>query len=66
LSAKAMGHGKRSGETLPLLFKASDTETFHTTFAYSAATDAWQWLMDDEVGGKSTPFARLKLTRKGQ
>ena len=36
----------------------------HTTFAYNRATDTWIWLIDNESGGKLTPFARVKLTRK--
>lgn len=64
LSGQAIGHAKRSGEEIALLFKDSDGSTFHTTFAYSKSTDTWQWSLDGEEGGKLRPFARVKLTRK--
>ncbi|MBZ5665184.1 MAG: DUF1579 family protein [Acidobacteriia bacterium] len=64
LSAQAIGHAKRSGDEIALLFKGKDGSSFHTKFAYSKSTDTWQWFMDDEEGGKRKPFARVKLTRK--
>jgi hypothetical protein len=59
-----MGHGKRNGDEIAFLFNSPDGSSIHTTFCYNKNTDNWQWLMDNEVGGKLTPFARLKLTRK--
>jgi hypothetical protein len=64
LDARAIGHGKRSGDDIAFLFKGGDGSLFHTTFAYSPTTDTWQWLMDGEEGGKLQPFARVTLTRK--
>jgi hypothetical protein len=64
ISAQAIGHGKRSGDEIAFLFKGKDGSSFHTTFAYSKSTDTWQWLMDDEEGGKLKPFARVRLTNK--
>jgi hypothetical protein len=64
LSAHAIGHAKRSGDTIAFLFKIKEGFSFHTTFAYNKSTDTWQWLMDGEEGGKLQPFARVKLTRK--
>ncbi len=55
--------GKRSGDGIAFLFKDKDS-TIHTTFAYSKSTDTWQWLIDNEAGGKLSEFARVKLTRK--
>jgi len=64
LSAQAIGHAKRSGDEIAFLFRGQDGSIFHTTFAYSRGTDSWQWLMDDEGGGKIQPFARVRLTKK--
>lgn len=61
LSAQAIGHGKRNGNTIPFLFKGSNGSLFHTTFAYDPAAGSWQWLMDGEQNGKLQPFARLTL-----
>jgi hypothetical protein len=63
LSAQGIARGKRSGDEIAFLFKDKDS-SIHTTFAYSKSTDAWQWLIDNEAGGKVSEFARLKLTRK--
>jgi hypothetical protein len=63
LSGDAIGHGKRNGDDIAFFFESKDGN-FHTTFAYNKSTDTWQWIMDNEIGGKRTPFARLKLTRK--
>ena len=63
LSAQGIAHGKRSGDEIAFLFKDKDGSV-HTTFAYSKSTDTWQWLIDNEAGGKVSEFARLKLTRK--
>ena len=63
LSGDGIGHGKRSGDEIAFFFESKDGN-FHTTFAYSKSTDTWQWIMDNEIGGKLSPFARLKLTRK--
>ena len=64
LSAQAIGHGKRSGDNIPFLFKGADGSLFHTTFAYDNKADTWQWLMDGEENGKLQPFARVKLTKE--
>ncbi len=63
LSGDAIGHGKRSGDEIAFFFASKDGN-FHTTFVYSKSSDTWQWIMDNEIGGKLSPFARLKLTRK--
>ncbi|HEY4902964.1 MAG TPA: hypothetical protein VIH89_05775 [Candidatus Sulfotelmatobacter sp.] len=64
LSAQTMGHGKRNGDEIAFLFNSPDGSSIHTAFSYNKNTGTWQWLMDNEVGGKLTPFARVKLTRK--
>lgn len=55
--------GKRSSDGIVFLFKDKDS-SIHTTFAYNKSGDTWQWLIDNEAGGKVSEFARLKLTRK--
>ena len=62
-SAQGIARGKRSGDEIAFLFKSKDGN-FHTTFVYNKSNDSWQWIMDGEEGGKLSPFARVKLTRK--
>ena len=65
LSAQGIAHGKRSGDGIAFLFKDKDNDSsIHNTFAYSKSTDTWQWLIENEAGGKVSEFARVKLTRK--
>ena len=64
LSARAIGHGKRSGDEIAFLFNDDDGSVFHTTFAYHESTGLWQWLMDGESNGKLKPFARVTLTKR--
>jgi hypothetical protein len=63
LSAQGIAQGKRTGDEIAFLFKVKDS-IFHTTFVYSKSTKTWQWIMDDEQGGKLQPFARVKLSPK--
>lgn len=63
LTNGVMGRGTASGNSIPFLFK-SGADVFHNTFTYNPSEDSWQWQLDDESGGKLTPFARLTLTRK--
>jgi hypothetical protein len=63
LSPETFAHAKPNGDSIPLLFTLKNG-LFHTTLAYDKISDTWQWLLDDDEGGKVTPFARLKLTRK--
>lgn len=57
--------GKRGNDEIAFLFRDKDKDNgVHTTFVYSKGADTWNWLIDNEHGGKLTPFARLKLTRK--
>jgi hypothetical protein len=64
LSAPGIAHGKRSGDTIPLVFNFTGGGTFHTTFIYDRHTGTWKWVMDDETGGNLQPFARVTLTKK--
>jgi hypothetical protein len=59
-------HGKRGNDQIVFVFKGKDEKDggVQTTFAYNKAADSWNWLIDNESGGKLTPFARVKLTRK--
>jgi hypothetical protein len=63
LSGQAIGYANPGKEEIAFLFKIGGS-LFHTTFAYSKSTDTWQWFMDGEEGGKTQPFARVKLRRK--
>jgi hypothetical protein len=62
LSAQAIGHGMREGDSVAFIFKGADGSLFHTTFVHEKGT--WRWIMDGEENGKLQPFARLKLTRE--
>jgi hypothetical protein len=63
LKNDVFGHAERKGDSIPFLFNIGGS-LFHTTFAYQASSDSWQWTMDGEVNGTLQPFARLKMTRK--
>jgi hypothetical protein len=61
--------GKRGNDEIAFLFREKDKDKdkdsgVHTTFRYSKGTDTWNWIIDNEDGGKLTSFARVKLTRK--
>ena len=64
LSSGIIGHGKPTATTIPFLLKFPNGDVFHTSFIYAPGTDSWQWTMDDESGGKLTPFGRVTLTKK--
>ena len=57
--------GKRGNDEIEFLFRDKDKDSgVHTTFVYSKGADTWNWLIDNEHGGRLTSFARVKLTRK--
>jgi hypothetical protein len=59
--------GKRGNDEITFLFRDKDKEKdsgVDTKFVYNKGTDTWNWLIDNEDGGKLTSFARVKLTRK--
>jgi hypothetical protein len=58
-----IARGKRGDDEIVFLFKDKDSAV-HTTFAYSKGADSWSWVIDNDNGGKPTPFARVRLTRK--
>ncbi len=58
------GRGMVAGDSIPFLFRYTALTSFHTTFVYSAATDSWQWHMDNDSAGVRRPFARVTLTRE--
>lgn len=57
------GVAQRAGDTLPFVFRSKEGD-FHTTFAYDAKSDIWQWRMDAEQNGTLQPFARMTLARR--
>jgi hypothetical protein len=62
-----IARGKRGQDEITFEFRSNDKvkdSGVRTTFAYNKGTDTWNWLIDNEDGGKLTPFARVKLTRK--
>ena len=59
----AIGRGRPDGDSIPFLWHYADGTRFHNTFVYSRAAGTWQWVMDNDAGGKLTPFARLTLAR---
>ncbi len=64
LTPASMGRGKRTGETIPFLFREADgAVSFNNTFSYDRATDSWTWRMDNVQNGKAIPFGRVRLTR---
>ncbi len=64
LNAQAIGHAKRGGDEIALVFRGPDGSLFHTTFVNDRAADAWRWLMDAEEGSTLKPFARVRLTKE--
>jgi hypothetical protein len=57
--------GKRGNDEIALLFRDKDKDSgVRTKFVYNKSDDTWNWLIDNEDGGKLTSFARVKLTRK--
>ena len=61
---EGVGHAKPDGDRIPFIFKDAEGG-IHTTFAYDRAKDTWSWAIDNlDKSGKSSPFARLTLTRK--
>ncbi|HEU4994374.1 MAG TPA: hypothetical protein VFT29_06120 [Gemmatimonadaceae bacterium] len=61
---RGTGRGFVAGDSIPFLFRYSDTDWFHTTFVYNRAADSWQWHMDNDSAGVRRPFARVTLTRR--
>ena len=57
------GHGKAAGDSIPFLFRYSETTRFHNTFVYDRQSDSWQWHLDNDSAGVLKPFARVTLTR---
>ncbi len=58
------GRGYVAGDSIPFLFRYSSSSSFHTTFVYDRARDAWHWHMDNDSAGVRRPFARVTLTRE--
>jgi hypothetical protein len=61
ISSGVLGRGKAEVDSIPFLFKIGNGEIFHTTFHYNRAEKSWNWVLDNESGGKLEPFARLTL-----
>jgi len=65
LAPEAFARAKRSGDTLPFLFREADgTLSFNNTFSYDRKEDSWTWRMDNVREGKASPFGFVRLTRR--
>ncbi|HEY6931439.1 MAG TPA: hypothetical protein VJA66_17345 [Thermoanaerobaculia bacterium] len=66
LTTSAFGRGKRSGNSIPFLFRDPDgTISFSNTFSYDAGARAWTWELDNvRKDGTRAPFGRVRLTRR--
>ncbi len=64
LSNGVIGRGKPAENSIPFIFKYPSGDGFRTTFIYDEKTQTWQWIMDNESGGKLEPFFRAKLTKQ--
>ena len=58
------GRGAVAGDSIAFLFPYTANTSFHTTFVYNRARDAWQWHMDNDSAGVRSPFARVTLVRR--
>ena len=58
------GRGVVVGDSVAFVFPYSASTSFHTTFVYDRAPDAWQWHMDNDSAGVRRPFARVTLVRR--
>lgn len=65
-TSQGIGRAKRSGDAVTFRFGSNDGSGVNTTFSYDKNADAWQWLIDNETGGKIRAFARVRLTRKSR
>jgi hypothetical protein len=63
LSPEGIAHASPAENSIPFIFILSSTDQIHTTFSYDKATDAWQWLIDNAVNGRTQRFANVTLTR---
>ncbi|HKW02734.1 MAG TPA: hypothetical protein VJN96_23125 [Vicinamibacterales bacterium] len=64
-TADGIGHGKRDGDRISMVFKDPDGTGVHTTFSYDRAKDAWAWTIDNvDKAGTPSSFAKLTMTRK--
>ena len=50
--------------SIPLIFTVPPSDSIRTTFSYRAATDTWQWTIDDVTNGKVDRFADVVLSRQ--
>jgi hypothetical protein len=64
LSPEGIARGPQAGDTVPIVFRLSQRESIHTTFAYNRVTDTWRLTIDDITDGKSDRFGDVTLRRK--
>ena len=56
-----IARGKKTGNSIPLVFTLSRRESLHTTFRYDARADTWQMTIDDVTDGKADRFGDVRL-----
>jgi len=61
---QGVGHAVAAADSIPFLFRYSDTDRFHNTFVYHRGDDSWQWHMDNDHAGALKMFARVTLKRR--
>jgi hypothetical protein len=63
--ADGIGHAKRDGDRIPMLFRDPDGGGIRTTFSYDRRTDVWSWTIDNaDKAGALSSFATVTLRRK--
>lgn len=62
---EGIGHAKPTGDLIPFIWKDSEGNGIHNTFAYSRAKDTWSWTIDNvDNSGETSSFAKVTLSRK--
>jgi hypothetical protein len=64
LAIQSIGTATAKENEIPFLFKdEKGTIDLTNDFLYHAASDTWEWRIDNVEKGTATPFARVQLTR---
>ncbi len=67
LAAESIGLAPPKENEIPFVFKDDKGNvTVTNDLVYQAATDTWEWRIDNVDKGAATPFARVQLTRAAQ
>jgi quercetin dioxygenase-like cupin family protein len=66
LAAEGIARGRPAGDSIPFVWRDAGGPSLHNTFVYERGSGTWRWIIDNESGGKLSPFARLTLARNPQ